>query len=85
MIQEISTKNDNIENDTRNIDKELAIQTNAISEQMKLFEKIDSYVKDLWGIVYGHVGNQSPSFIVCKNGKAQKPSEPTEKPKEAKK
>ena len=42
MIQEISTKNDNIENDTRNIDKELATQTNTISEQMKLFEKIDS-------------------------------------------
>ena len=75
----------NIENDIQNIDKELAKQAKKISEQMKLFEKTDSSVKALWGIVDGLADNGSPWFIVGKNGKAKKPSEPTEKPQEAKK
>ena len=75
----------NIENDIRNIDKELAKQANKISEQMKSIEKTDSSVKEMWWIVDGLVDNGSPSFIVGKDGKAQKPIEPTEKPQEAKK
>ena len=38
----------NIENDIRNIDKELAKQANKISEQMKSIEKTDSSVKEMW-------------------------------------
>ena len=75
----------NIENDIRNIDIELAKQTKKVSEQMKVFEKADSSVKELWGIVDSLVDNGNPWFIVGKNGKSQKPSEPTEKVQEAKK
>ena len=38
----------NIENNIRNIDIELAKQTKKVSEQMKVFEKADSSVKELW-------------------------------------
>ena len=75
----------NIENDIRNIVKELAKQAKKISEQMKSFEKTDSSVKELWEIVDGLADNGSPWFIIGKNEKAQKPSEPTEKPQEAEK
>ena len=51
---------------------------------MNSFEKTDSSVKE-WGIVDCLADNGSPWFIVGKNGKAQKPSQPTNKPQEAKK
>ena len=52
---------------------------------MKSFDKTDSSVRELWGIADGLVDNRSPWFIISKNEKAQKPSELTEKPQEAKK
>ena len=67
----------NIENDIRNIDKELAKQVKKISEQMKSFEKTDSSAKELWRTVDGLPDNRSPWFIIGKNGKTQKHSEPT--------
>ena len=67
----------NIENDIRNIDKELAKQVKKSSEQMKSFEKTDSSAKELWRTVGGLPDNGSPWFIIGKNGKAQKHSEPT--------
>ena len=51
---------------------------------MKDFDKTDSSVRELWGIAVGLVDNRSPWFIISKNEKAQKPSELTEKPQEAK-
>ena len=75
----------NIENNIRNINNWLAKQANKISEQMKSFEKTDSFVKELWRIEDSLAGSRSLWFIVDKNGKAQKPSEPTKKPNEAKK
>ena len=52
---------------------------------MRSFEKTDSSIKELWGILDGLAENGSPWFIVGKNEKTQKPSEPTEKPQETKK
>ena len=75
----------NIESNIRNIDKELAKQANKTSEQMKSFEKTDNFVKELWSIAGSLAENGSPWFIGGKNGKAQKPSEPTKEPREAKK
>ena len=46
---------------------------------MKSSEKTDSSVKELWEIVDNLADNRSPWFIISKNGKAQKPSEPTKK------
>ena len=46
---------------------------------MKPSEKTDSSVKELWEIVDNLADNRSPWFIIGKNGKAQKPSEPTKK------
>ena len=74
-----------IENGIWNIDKEVAKQAKKISEQMRSFEKTDSSIKELWGILDGLAENGSPWFIVGKNEKTQKPSEPTEKPQETKK
>ena len=50
----------NIENDIQNIEKELAKQAKKISGQMKSFEKTDSSVKELWGIVDDLRDNGSP-------------------------
>ena len=44
---------------------------------MKSFEKTDSSAKELWRTVGGLPDNGSPWFIIGKNGKAQKHSEPT--------
>ena len=75
----------NIENNLQNIDKKLAKQAYKINEQMKSIKKTDSSVKVLWGIVDGLTNNGSPWFIIGKNGKAHKPSEPIKKTQEAKK
>ena len=62
---ETSTKDIiNTENHIRNIDKKLAKQANKNSEQMESFEKTDSSIKELWGIVDGLADNGSPWFIV---------------------
>ena len=74
-----------VENDIRKIDKEIAKQAKKISKQIKSFDKIDNSVNEMWGIVEGLADNGNAWFIAGKNRKAQKPSEPTEKPKEAKK
>ena len=75
----------NTENNLQNIDKKLAKQAYKINEQMKSIKKTDSSVKVLWGIVDGLANNGSPWFIIGKNGKAHKPSEPIKKTQEAKK
>ena len=75
----------NIENNIRNISKELAKQANQISEQIKSFEKTDSFVKELKGTVGSLADNGSLWFIVGKNGIGQKPSESTKKLQEGKK
>ena len=75
----------NIENNIRNIGKELAKQANQISEQIKSFEKTYSFVKELKGTVGSLADNGSLSFIVGKNGIGQKPSESTKKLQDGKK
>ena len=75
----------NIENNIRNIGKELAKQGNKISKQMKSLEKADRSAKEFPGIVDGLAHNGSLRFSVGKNGKAQKPSEPTKRTQGAKK
>ena len=75
----------NIENNIRNIGKELAKQGNKISKQMKSLEKADRSVKEFPGIVDGLAHNGSLRFSVGKSGKAQKPSEPTKRTQGAKK
>ena len=69
----------NTENNLQNIDKKLAKQAYKINEQMKSIKKTDSSVKVLWGIADGLANNGSPWFIIGKNGKAHKPSEPKKK------
>ena len=75
----------NIENNIRNIGKELAKQANQISEQIKSFGITDGFVKELKGTVGSLADNGSLWFIVGKNGIGQKPSESTKKLQEGKK